>query len=275
MKPQVLLRVVEALGMDQAIIFCRTNLDCDLLEEFLTDVGGGKRFTGHQESGDQNAFSCCVLAGMRSMQQRRANLTAFKEGDVRFLICTDVAARGVDIKGLPYVVNMTLPDVPENYIHRIGRVGRQDCLGLAVSIVACDGCKEKVWYHKNCRNRGQGCTNRDTLSKGGCTMWYDEPGLLKEVEALLQAPIAEMGPGYTLPPGLAGGGAPGEGHGGGGAAPAGPAEYGAKVRGDATGGEDRARMAEHVKRLRPAVQELAGLEFEAQNIWLGLVHGRF
>lgn len=69
---------------------------------------------------------------------------AFKEGDVRFLICTDVAARGVDIKGLPYVVNMTLPDVPENYIHRIGRVGRQDCLGLAVSIVACDGCKEKV-----------------------------------------------------------------------------------------------------------------------------------
>lgn len=49
----------------------RTNLDCDLLEEFLTEVGGGKRFTGHQESGKQNAFSCCVLAGMRSMQQRR------------------------------------------------------------------------------------------------------------------------------------------------------------------------------------------------------------
>lgn len=45
---------------------------------------------------------------------------------------------------MPYVVNMTLPDVPENYIHRIGRVGRQDCLGLAVSIVASDGCREKV-----------------------------------------------------------------------------------------------------------------------------------
>lgn len=63
---------------------------------------------------------------------------------MRFLVCTDVAARGVDIKGLPYVINMTLPDEPENYIHRIGRVGRQDCLGLAVSIVACDGLKEKV-----------------------------------------------------------------------------------------------------------------------------------
>ena len=97
----------------------------------------------------------CVLSGRydtnnNNINDKRpppqANLSAFKEGDVRFLICTDVAARGVDIKGLPYVVNMTLPDVPENYIHRIGRVGRQDCLGLAVSIVACDGCKEKARY---------------------------------------------------------------------------------------------------------------------------------
>lgn len=94
------------------------------------------------------------------------------------------------------------------------------------------------------------------------------------MEALLQAPIAELGPGYTLPPGLAADGTPDEGQGGGGDAAV-PVEYGAKVRGDAAGGEDRARMAEHVKRLRPAVQELAGLEFEAQNIWLGLVHGRF
>lgn len=50
-------------------------------------------------------------------------LQAFKDGDVRFLICTDVAARGIDIAGLPYMVNMTLPDKPEDYIHRVGRVG--------------------------------------------------------------------------------------------------------------------------------------------------------
>ena len=48
---------------------------------------------------------------------------AFKEGAVRFLICTDVAARGLDISGLPYVVNVTLPDRAEDYIHRVGRVG--------------------------------------------------------------------------------------------------------------------------------------------------------
>lgn len=100
-------------------------------------------------------------------------------------------------------------------------------------------------------------------------MWYDEPDLLKKVETLLQAPIAELGHGYTLPRGLEVGG------GGGGADRAGPAEYGAKVRGDAVGSEDRVRMAEHVKCLRPAVQELAGLEFEAQNIWLGMMHGKF
>ncbi len=50
-------------------------------------------------------------------------MQAFKEGEVRFLICTDVAARGLDISGLPYVINLTLPDRAEDYIHRVGRVG--------------------------------------------------------------------------------------------------------------------------------------------------------
>lgn len=89
------------------------------------------------------SFSSYIMS-MCQKNAHQANLQAFKDGYVRFLICTDVAARGVDIKGLPFVVNMTLPDEPQNYIHRIGRVGRQDCLGLAVSIVACDGLKEKV-----------------------------------------------------------------------------------------------------------------------------------
>lgn len=120
----------------------------------------------------------------------------------------------------------------------------------------------KVWYHRNCANRGRNCTNRKTLSQGGCTMWYDEPSLLKAVETRLRAPIAELGPGYALPPGFA--------QQGGGAA---PLEYGAMAPPD--GGGDRARLEEHVQSLRPAVRELAGLEFEAQNIWLGMVQGAF
>ena len=61
---------------------------------------------------------------------------------MRFLICTDVAARGIDITGIPYVVNVTLPDDKQNYVHRIGRVGRAEKMGLAISLVASN--KEKV-----------------------------------------------------------------------------------------------------------------------------------
>ena len=65
-----------------------------------------------------------------------------QDGEVRFLICTDVAARGIDIHGIPYVINMTLPDDKQNYIHRIGRVGRRERMGLAISLVS--KVKEKV-----------------------------------------------------------------------------------------------------------------------------------
>lgn len=133
-KYQVLLGIVDKFQMSQCMIFCRTNLDCDNLESFLNVVGGGRQFAGKVEKGKENPYSCCVLAGMRSMQDRRVNLEAFKDGDVRFLICTDVAARGIDVRGLPFVINFTLPDTAENYIHRIGRVGRADHYGLAISV---------------------------------------------------------------------------------------------------------------------------------------------
>lgn len=55
---------------------------------------------------------------------------------MNFLICTDVAARGIDVKGLPFMINMTLPDDKANYVHRIGRVGRAERMGLAISLVS-------------------------------------------------------------------------------------------------------------------------------------------
>jgi ATP-dependent RNA helicase DDX1 len=130
LKQQYLLTVLDELKMDQGLIFCRTQVDCDQLEDFLVGSGGGHKKNVHNvksDSGPSSRYSCVVLHGGRRQQERTANLGAFKEGYIRFLICTDVAARGIDIPRLPVVINYTLPDKPETYIHRVGRVGRADC----------------------------------------------------------------------------------------------------------------------------------------------------
>ncbi|EOD18394.1 hypothetical protein EMIHUDRAFT_96119 [Emiliania huxleyi CCMP1516] len=105
------------------------------------------------------------------------------EGDVRFLICTDVAARGLDIKELPCVINMTLPDKEEDYIHRVGRVGRAEVVGLAVSLVA-SGHREKVWYYDRRKWEGRPLSTK-LAELGGCCIWYDEPALLRGVQKRL------------------------------------------------------------------------------------------
>ena len=80
-------------------------------------------------------------------------LPCSQEGEARFLICTDVAARGIDITGIPFVVNVTLPDEKQNYVHRIGRVGRADRMGLAISLVS--KVKEKVRDQRSHRSKLQ------------------------------------------------------------------------------------------------------------------------
>ena len=192
-KPALLRALIDAHNMSQAMVFCRTNLDCDLLAAYLNRAG-----SAGAAAGTVNPYACRVLAGGKNQNQRRAALAAFKRGECRFLICTDVAARGIDVKGLPYVINMTLPDEAENYIHRIGRVGRATCPGIAVSFVAT--CSEKVWYYDK-RKWAKRKLSVRLASDGGCCIWYDEPGLLVEVEARLKQPIQELGPGpdFTMP----------------------------------------------------------------------------
>ena len=88
------------------------------------DISSLCRYLKHRQKGDE--FSCVCLHGDRAPNERKGNLMAFKNKKVRFMICTDVAARGIDIKGIPFVINVTLPDEKANYVHRIGRVGRAD-----------------------------------------------------------------------------------------------------------------------------------------------------
>lgn len=200
--------------------------------------GGGPDKKGHQ-------FSCVCLHGDRKPHERKQNLERFKKGDVRFLICTDVAARGIDIHGVPYVINVTLPDEKQNYVHRIGRVGRAERMGLAISLVATE--KEKVWYHV-CSNRGKGCYNTRLKEDGGCTIWYNEMQLLSEIEEHLNCTISQVEPDIKVP----------------------VDEFDGKV----TYGQKRAAgggsYKGHVDILAPTVQELAALEKEAQTSFLHL-----
>jgi ATP-dependent RNA helicase DDX1 len=190
------------------------------------------------------------------MNERRAALDAFREGDVRFLICTDVAARGIDIKALPYVINLTLPpaEESENYIHRVGRVGRADKMGLAISIVAAEGVNERVSYH-TCKDRGKNCNNRKLLDQGGCTTWLDESKALAAIEKRLHAKVPELNADFSLPTEIA----------------ALNVNYGEEAK--TVGGRENL----HLEMLGPTVLQLGKMEVGAQSLFHSLQteFGRF
>jgi ATP-dependent RNA helicase RhlE len=106
----------------QVLVFTRTKHGADRLCKQL--VRGGTQ--------------AAAIHGDRSQPQRTRALADFKGGTIRVLVATDIAARGLDIDQLPFVVNYELPNVPEDYVHRIGRTGRAGALGQAVSLVSAD-----------------------------------------------------------------------------------------------------------------------------------------
>ena len=233
LKGEYVIKCIEEHNMDCALIFCRTKLDCDNMERYMQQRGGGK-------------FSCVCLHGDRKPQERKGNLQKFKNKEVRFLICTDVAARGIDIGGLPFVINVTLPDEKQNYIHRIGRVGRAERMGLAISLVAT--CKEKVWYHSNCNNRGRGCYNTNLTDQGGCCIWYNEPKLLLDVEEHLDITIDKISTEMKVPIN----------------------EFDGKVTYGAKKKANFSSYKGHVEFLAPTVSELSHLEKKAQTTFIDL-----
>jgi superfamily II DNA/RNA helicase len=121
-KLDALVRVVEARDITQALVFTRTKLAADKLGRRLLKRG----------------IQAATIHGDKAQLERLAALDGFKQGKVRLLVATDIAARGIDIVELPCVVNFELPYSPEDYVHRIGRTGRAGASGLAVSLVAPD-----------------------------------------------------------------------------------------------------------------------------------------
>jgi ATP-dependent RNA helicase RhlE len=96
---------------------------------------GANRLVEHLE---KQGISAMAIHGNKSQTARTKALADFKKGELQVLVATDIAARGIDIDQLPHVVNFEMPNVPEDYVHRIGRTGRAGSPGEAISLVCVD-----------------------------------------------------------------------------------------------------------------------------------------
>jgi ATP-dependent RNA helicase RhlE len=121
-KHPLLTRLIVDERVSQTLVFTRTKHGANRLAERLARDG----------------LSCAAIHGNKSQAARTRALSDFKQGRIRVLVATDIAARGLDITELPHVVNFELPHVPEDYVHRIGRTGRAGMRGQAVSLVSRD-----------------------------------------------------------------------------------------------------------------------------------------
>jgi ATP-dependent RNA helicase RhlE len=121
-KKDLLCHLFATRGWHQVLVFARTKHGADALSKTL------------EKSGIKSA----AIHGNKSQGARTRALTDFKEGKLVALVATDIAARGIDIDSLPYVINYELPNVPEDYVHRIGRTGRAGMEGEAISLVSHD-----------------------------------------------------------------------------------------------------------------------------------------
>jgi ATP-dependent RNA helicase RhlE len=121
-KHPLLSNLIKSNGWTQVLVFTRTKHGANKLVEQL----------GH------DGISGMAIHGNKSQAARTRALAEFKEGSLQVLVATDIAARGIDIDQLPHVVNYDLPNVPEDYVHRIGRTGRAGATGEAVSLVCVD-----------------------------------------------------------------------------------------------------------------------------------------
>jgi ATP-dependent RNA helicase RhlE len=119
-KPALLAEVLKAETIDRVLVFTRTKHGAD-------KVVRGLQKAGHAAE---------AIHGNKSQSQRERVLLAFRNGSLRILIATDIAARGIDVDGVSHVVNYDLPNIPESYVHRIGRTARAGADGVAISF--CD-----------------------------------------------------------------------------------------------------------------------------------------
>ena len=108
--------------MEQVLVFVSSSFKADAVVDKL----------------QKNGFNALAMHGKKSQGARQKALTLFKEGKINVLVATDLLSRGIDIEFLPYVINYELPRSPKDYIHRIGRTGRAESPGEALSLITPD-----------------------------------------------------------------------------------------------------------------------------------------
>jgi len=121
-KKDLLVHLIQKNNWFQVLVFTRMKHGANRLAEFL----------------NKNDVTAMAIHGNKSQSARTRALAEFKSGDLQVLVATDIAARGIDIDQLPHVINYELPNVPEDYVHRIGRTGRAGADGEAISLVCVD-----------------------------------------------------------------------------------------------------------------------------------------
>jgi ATP-dependent RNA helicase RhlE len=125
-KINLLLHLLESEELTKVLLFNKTKIGADLLVDELKEHG----------------ISCNSIHSNKSQRQRELALESFKNGEIRLLVATDVAARGIDISEISHVINYSLPEEISNYVHRIGRTGRAGGVGVAISF--CVGAELKL-----------------------------------------------------------------------------------------------------------------------------------
>jgi ATP-dependent RNA helicase RhlE len=121
-KKELLAHLIKSGDWHQVLVFTRMKHGANRLTDYLND----------------NGITAMAIHGNKSQTARTKALADFKRGDLQVLVATDIAARGIDIDQLPHVVNFELPNVPEDYVHRIGRTGRAGATGEAISLACVD-----------------------------------------------------------------------------------------------------------------------------------------
>ncbi|HVZ13315.1 MAG TPA: DEAD/DEAH box helicase, partial [Bauldia sp.] len=119
-KPPLLAALLREDGVQRALVFTRTKHGADKVVRGLAHDG----------------IAAQAIHGNKTQGARERTMAAFRTGDIRVLIATDIAARGIDVEGVSHVVNYDLPNVPETYVHRIGRTARAGASGIAISLVS-------------------------------------------------------------------------------------------------------------------------------------------